>query len=142
MKKHRRLIIAGLALIAFGTVAFLNLKSTMAPYVTFAEARTSTGAVQVGGFPNHQAASFDMQKGLFLFTMKNDDGEQMPVEYAGAKPGNFDQAERVVVIGRYEEGTFQADQILVKCPSKYEAETDMAEYGVSGKSASQDAAGH
>ena len=36
---------------------------------------------------------------------------------------NFDQAEKVVVVGRYEGSTLHADQILVKCPSKYD---DMA----------------
>jgi cytochrome c-type biogenesis protein CcmE len=52
--------------------------------------------------------------------MKNEDGDVMPVTFTGSKPGNFDQAEKVVVIGRYHEGVFQASQILVKCPSKYD----------------------
>ena len=53
--------------------------------------------------------------------MRNEAGELMPVVYKGVEPGNFDQAETVVVVGRYADGVFQASQILVKCPSKYEA---------------------
>jgi cytochrome c-type biogenesis protein CcmE len=44
----------------------------------------------------------------------------MMVVYDGAKPANFEQADQVVVIGRYENGLFVADQLLVKCPSKYQ----------------------
>jgi cytochrome c-type biogenesis protein CcmE len=44
----------------------------------------------------------------------------MLVEYSGTKPGNFEQADKVVLIGRYQNGIFSADQLLVKCPSKYQ----------------------
>jgi cytochrome c-type biogenesis protein CcmE len=56
----------------------------------------------------------------------------MPVVFQGVKPGNFDQAEKIVVIGRYQEGAFHASQILVKCPSKYD---DMASDKLEGKTA-------
>jgi cytochrome c-type biogenesis protein CcmE len=55
--------------------------------------------------------------------MSDDQGEVMPVVFTGVKPGNFDEAEKVVVIGTFKEGAFHANQILVKCPSKYD---DMA----------------
>jgi len=48
----------------------------------------------------------------------------MPVVYHGVIPGNFDQATMVVAIGRYQEGRFLAEQLLVKCPSKYQAEAE------------------
>jgi cytochrome c-type biogenesis protein CcmE len=88
--------------------------------VSFAEAREAGSTVQVAGFPDHRQARFDPEQGVFLFSMKNEDGDLMSVSFTGIKPGNFDQAEKVVVIGRYEDGTLQASQILVKCPSKYD----------------------
>jgi len=124
MKANRRILIGGALLIAFGVVAFLNFGSTITPYVSFAEARASDRAVQVAGFPDHAGTSFDMENGLFHFTMTNEEGETMAVNYEGAEPGNFSQAQSVVVIGRYEEGVFNASQILVKCPSKYESQGD------------------
>jgi cytochrome c-type biogenesis protein CcmE len=60
--------------------------------------------------------------GDFTFTLTDDQGNILPVVYKRVKPANFDQAIGVVAIGRYAGGTFQADQLLVKCPSKYEAE--------------------
>ena len=118
---HKMRVFVGIGILAvFGTLAFLNFNKTVAPYVPFAEAKAASGAVQVAGFPDHQAARFDVARGEFQFSMTNDDGDVMPVVFRGAKPGNFDQAEKVVVIGRYEAGVFQASQILVKCPSKYD----------------------
>ncbi len=122
---NRKVIVGASALAVFATIAVLNLKSTMAPYVSFAEAREATGAVQIGGHPDHGGARFDMEKGLFLFTMTDDAGDHISVSYAGAKPGNFDQAEKVVVVGKYHEGQLQAGQILVKCPSKYQDESNL-----------------
>jgi cytochrome c-type biogenesis protein CcmE len=123
MKSKIRLIVGGVLLLGFGGLAFLNFNKTIAPYVPFAEARSANSAVQVAGFPDHQHARYDPSNGRFTFDMKDDQGDAMQVVYTGVKPGNFDQAEKVVVVGRYTEGSFEASQILVKCPSKYE---DMA----------------
>jgi len=46
------------------------------------------------------------------------------VVFDGAKPNNFEIANAVVVKGRYEEGYFHANEILTKCPSKYEADAE------------------
>lgn len=123
MKSKMRFLIGGVLILGFGALAFLNFNKTIAPYVPFAEARTNGGAVQVAGFPDHQHSRYDPQNGRFTFDMKDDTGDAMQVVFTGTKPGNFDQAEKVVVVGRYQEGTFEASQILVKCPSKYD---DMA----------------
>jgi cytochrome c-type biogenesis protein CcmE len=121
---HKMRVAFGVAVLAvFGTMAFLNFNKTVAPYVPFAEAKAAQRAVQVAGFPNHEAARFDPGSKVFQFTMSDDQGEVMPVVFTGVKPGNFDEAEKVVVIGKYQEGVFHANQILVKCPSKYD---DMA----------------
>lgn len=47
---------------------------------------------------------------------------RVPVVYRGVVPDTFDLAESVTVGGRVTaEGGFEADQLLVQCPSKYEA---------------------
>ena len=63
---------------------------------------------------------YDTQNYQLTFPITDEHGNRMPVRYGGIKPGNFEQADRVVVIGRYDEGIFLADQLLVKCPSKYQ----------------------
>jgi cytochrome c-type biogenesis protein CcmE len=124
MRGKRRLIIGLIVLGVFGALAAKNLNRTITPYVSFAEAKASERPVQVAGFPDHPKAYFDRATGLFRFTMTNEDGDVLPVSYKGARPGNFDQAQSVVVVGRYHQGTLEASQILVKCPSKYQAEEE------------------
>ncbi len=47
----------------------------------------------------------------------------LPVVYKGVKPDTFEQGESVVAEGRLgSDGVFQASNILVKCPSKYESQ--------------------
>ena len=47
---------------------------------------------------------------------------EMPVEYKGVVPDNFDDGREVVVEGKLDaKGTFQANNLMTKCESKYEA---------------------
>lgn len=104
-----------LGALAFG---FNSFQSALTPYVPLAEVKNARGTVQVSGLLADYG-TYD-QAGNFVFTMKDDKGNTLKVIYRHPKPANFDQATGVVVIGRYQDGVFQAEQILVKCPSKYE----------------------
>ena len=58
----------------------------------------------------------------FTFQMIDEDGMKEKVFYGEPKPPDFLLSEQVVVIGGYENNTFVADDILLKCPSKYTEE--------------------
>lgn len=118
---RNKLILGGVIIAVSLALGMLSFKKSLTPYVTFAEARTANRMVQVKGFPDHGAARFDPERKAFCFTMRDSLGEAMDVVYRGAKPGNFDQAEAVVAIGRFKSGVLESDQLLVKCPSKYES---------------------
>jgi cytochrome c-type biogenesis protein CcmE len=70
--------------------------------------------------PTH--VSYDAGKSELVFALRDDKKEVMDVVYKGVKPVNFEMATNVVAIGTYKDGRFAADQLLVKCPSKYQAE--------------------
>ena len=63
----------------------------------------------------------DVKNTSFTFS-DEETGETMLVRYKGIKPDNFDEAYHVVAIGKYTGDAFTADKLLIKCPSKYEAE--------------------
>ena len=42
------------------------------------------------------------------------------MRYHGLKPDQFDEAYHIVAIGKCEGESFEADKLLIKCPSKYE----------------------
>lgn len=103
--------------IGFGATSF---KKSMTPYISFDEARRSSGLVQVNGVLADKNYVLKRQEQYLEFKLKDSKGQVMTVEYRGIVPGNFDQATSVVAIGRYTQERFKADQLLVKCPSKYQ----------------------
>jgi cytochrome c-type biogenesis protein CcmE len=113
------------ALVLLGVAAAIGVtsfKKTITPYITFAEAKKSSGLVQVHGVLADKRYVLQQDRQYLSFRLKDEEGEVLPVEYKGVIPGNFDQATSIVAIGRYHDGTFTAEQLLVKCPSKYQAE--------------------
>ena len=105
-------------IVAFIIWAGISFDKTLTPYVSIAEAKSRATVVQVKG-QRADDGTFDTDKNLFTFRLVDDQGEQITVVYDGAKPGNFEQASEVVCVGKYENGSFKAKEILVKCPSKY-----------------------
>jgi cytochrome c-type biogenesis protein CcmE len=115
------------AFLAYGTTSF---KSNLTPYVSFEEASRSGKKVQVaGGLVDNSTKYLDASEEL-RFDIVDEDGNTMTVHYDGVKPGNFEEAVQIVAVGSFSEGVFHAEQLLVKCPSKYQGlEDDVREYG-------------
>jgi len=107
--------------VAIGVSSF---KKSVTPYISFAEARRSSGLVQVNGVLADKQYVMHQAEQYLSFRLRDGRGEVLPVEYRGVIPGNFDQATSIVAIGRYQDGKFEAEQLLVKCPSKYQAQAE------------------
>jgi cytochrome c-type biogenesis protein CcmE len=95
---------------------------TGAPGVARAAERVPAGPrMQVRGTVDDASVRREQDGLVMAFTLTGKDGA-LPVVYQGIVPDTFDLAEAVTVGGRLaEDGTFVADQLLVQCPSKYEA---------------------
>ncbi len=118
-------VIVAVALLAVAaTVGVSSFKRTMTPYIGFAEARTASGLVQVNGKLADKDYILKAEEQFLRFNLRDEKGDVMPVEYRGVIPGNFDQAVSVVAIGKFQGDHFEAQQLLVKCPSKYQAEAE------------------
>lgn len=123
MKTTNIVILAAVAI--FLVVLAINFTSNASLYTDFDYAKTSGKQVHiVGEWVNRDQSVYDPSQDLFTFHLKDTLQQVELVHYYEPKPSNFEQAERVVVIGGYENGTFVANQIVMKCPSKYE-ETDI-----------------
>ena len=123
-------VILAIGLFAVATaIGVTSFRKTVTPYISFAEARRSQGLVQVNGILADKEYVIRKDEQYLSFRLKDSHDEVLPVEYRGVIPGNFDQATSIVAIGRYRDGTFVADQLLVKCPSKYQAEAEKGRTG-------------
>jgi len=119
-----KVIISGL-IIAIGLLlGGINFLHTNIEYGDFSDARRIQSKIQVKGeCVRDRGSSFNIEKMQFTFYLKDDSGEISKVVLDGAKPGNFDLAQSVVVKGKYSGDYFHATDILTKCPSKYEGKT-------------------
>ena len=117
-------LVAAVLLVAATAIGVTSFRKSVTPYISFAEARRSEGLVQVNGTLADKQYVLKQSEQYLSFRLKDAQGEILPVEYRGIVPGNFDQATSVVAIGRYQGGRFEAEQLLVKCPSKYQAEAE------------------
>ena len=122
----RPLHVIGVAIILLAVVTgYFGLQSAFRPYTTsVAEAMGSGRSVQLAGFLGSTGA-YDAA-GNFTFDLQDASGKLVKVIYPKPKPANFEQAVSVVAIGHYDgaKGAFMADDMLVKCPSKYQEQLD------------------
>jgi len=111
---------AGVALasvIGLGYVFIANAS----PYATIEDVMKSSSGAHVVGQLKPDTIRRNMTKQSIDFTISDPTGT-MPVSYTGDPVSNLETATQVVVIGSYKDGVFEARNMQVKCPSKYEAE--------------------
>ena len=127
---NAKYIIGGLVIVVFlvwGASAFFQ---TTIQYVSIDEARSAERTVQVMGEIDFDRVNYNSDDSRLEFAIfdpeATDKGTapRMSVVYYGVVPGNFDQATSVVLKGKPDGEEFVADQMLVKCPSKYQGEGD------------------
>lgn len=111
------------AALAFGARAFVT---NLTPYVPFKQARQARSGVQTIGKLDKKSIRYE--QGTLRFTLVDDRGDRLPVEFRGPRAANFEQAMQITAIGQYDGTTFQAKNLLVKCPTKYQG-TETKQYG-------------
>lgn len=119
----RKLIAGGVVVVLAAIWLFSSLDDPLTPYVSFEDAMTRDQRVQVIGAIVWDAVSYDADSLRLMFQVEDESGQRLSVTYDGSMPGNFDQATKVVCIGVYRDGAFRADDLLLKCPSKYQGDS-------------------
>lgn len=121
---HRRITplhaAGGVLIVLAAILSYGGLQQSFRPYTERIEEAVESGrSVQLVGFLG-SAGAYDAQ-GRFTFVLEDETGRRVTVVSREPKPSHFEMATSIVVIGRYddEQRVFLADQVLVKCPSKY-----------------------
>ena len=114
--------IVGLVVIAIAIAVIISVYGSASTYGSIADARKITEELHISGH-------LDLKKELyynpvkdanyFSFYIKDNNGEECKVEFAGSKPQDFERTETIVLVGKMEDGKFHASHITLKCPSKY-----------------------
>lgn len=130
MIKKTHLAIIGV--IAIAVFILMSTASDASTYVTFREAReraddgNAAKVHVVGRIPRDAQGQptgllYDpvIDPNHFEFTLVDTLQNSQRVVYYNPKPQDFDRSEQIVITGAMKGDTFVADQILLKCPSKY-----------------------
>ena len=121
-------LLAGIAILgAVIYLVFANTQASSVYYLTVSELKhcstCTTQSVRVAGVVQAGSIARDDQKQIvnFVITQGTD---ALRVTYSGIVPDIFREGIEVVVEGHYSsQGPFQAQTLLAKCPSKFQAAT-------------------
>ncbi len=123
-----KFLVGGLLILGvIAYVAFSSFQSNTVYYFTLQEFHTQRASlagqtIRINGPLDQSSIQLDQKNMVLNFNLKDGDIVQ-PVVYRGVVPDTLKTGESVVAEGRLDSnGVFQADQILVKCPSKYESQ--------------------
>ena len=119
----KKLHILGIIVIAIAIgVIFVSLKNT-STYADFTEALSNPDQEYhvVGKLDKNQPQVYDprVNPDEFLFSMIDNKGVVKPVVLHKSRPQDFEKSEQIVLIGKMQGDNFHANDILMKCPSKY-----------------------
>lgn len=128
-------LIAGIAIA--GAVVYLVLANTSASaeyYMTIGELHhcaptCDSRSVRVAGWVVPNSIQRDEKTQVVHFTVTDTQSAGSPsmvVAYGGVVPDIFKSGIQVVVEGHVVNGTFQANNLLAKCPSKFQSATPNA----------------
>ena len=119
----KKIHIIGIIIIAVAIGAIFTTLSSSSTYASFTEASKNPDSEYhvVGKLNKEKQTIYDPQAdaNLFTFYMIDNNGVEKKVLLHKSKPQDFERSEQIVIIGKCKNDEFHANDILMKCPSKY-----------------------
>lgn len=125
--------IIALGVVAVAVTIIMSTAGDASSYVTFTEAHEMAESGDAKNIHVVGTLKKDAQGGVVgvepsedklsvSFVMVDENNNEQQVFYNEPMPADLLRSEQVVVIGSYRNDYFVADQVLLKCPSKYQEE--------------------
>jgi cytochrome c-type biogenesis protein CcmE len=119
----KKIHILGIIIIAVAIGAIFATLNNTSTYADFTEAANDPGSEfhVVGKLNKEKEAIYEpkLDANLFTFYMIDNKGVECKVILHKNKPQDFERSEQIVLIGQMQGEAFEASDILMKCPSKY-----------------------
>lgn len=125
MKRTHIAIIIVIAVAIGAIMVTINDAST---YVGFdrAEENPGTKYTVIGYLDKEAEMDYNARASLFKFTAIDKEGKKRKVVYNQPKPQDFERSEEITMKGFATDSAFVAEEILMKCPSKYNEQNELA----------------
>lgn len=119
----KKIHIIGIIIIAVAIGAILTTLNSTSTYADFTAAAKDPDSEfhVVGKLNKEKEAVYDptVDANVFTFYMIDNAGVEKKVVLHKNKPQDFERSEQIVLIGQMNNEVFDATDILMKCPSKY-----------------------
>ena len=125
MKKTHIVLILIVAVLIGAIMVMFKDASTYAGF-QLAENNKGEEFTVIGYLEKDAEMDFDARKTLFTFTAKDKQGVSRKVIFNQPKPQDFERSEEITMKGFATDTAFIASEILMKCPSKYNEQNEMA----------------
>lgn len=127
MKRTHLAIIIVIAVAIGAIMVTINDASTYVGFVQ-ADATPGTKYTVIGYLDKEGPMEYNARAQKFAFTAIDKDGVKKQVIYNQPKPQDFERSEEITMKGFSNDSAFVAEEILMKCPSKYNEQNEMAGY--------------
>jgi cytochrome c-type biogenesis protein CcmE len=120
MKKSH---IIAIAIIAVAIAILISASGDVTTYADFNQAAKTGDKVKlVGQLVKDQPVEYNPEKdpNYLSFMLKDEKGEVRKVVLKAGKPQDFERSESIVLTGAMSGDVFEASDMLLKCPSKYQ----------------------
>jgi len=120
----KKIYVVALVMMAVGVYVLITASKDVSTYANYADAVTGQRVRIAGSLAKEKEMVYqpDINPEEFSFYMTDANGETKQVKLDQAKPQEFERSETIVVTGYLKSDVFYADDILIKCPSKYKSE--------------------
>ncbi|NNE16724.1 MAG: cytochrome c maturation protein CcmE [Saprospiraceae bacterium] len=113
-----------LAIIAIAVAIFIIIVASkdVTTYASFSDAAKTKNSVKITGqldLDEDIIYKPEIDPNVFSFHLIDDEGMSKKVIMKKPKPQDFERSESIVVTGKMQGENFVANEILMKCPSKY-----------------------
>ncbi|MEM7342700.1 MAG: cytochrome c maturation protein CcmE [Chloroflexota bacterium] len=124
--KKTKFVVGGVVIaLAIVYLIFTGVQSTASYFLTIDELYEKGEAmenrtVRVAGLVDAETIDFNNRDLTLKFDVTSDTGERLAVVFNGPKPDQMREGADAILEGHYNGDTFEADSLLLKCPSRYE----------------------
>jgi len=120
--------ILGLSLVAIGWMV-LDFESEEVPFISVADLLThhdsfSQEKFRLGGNVIDGSIQYSKDKLDISFNLKQGEAVLAVTHHSAAVPDLFKDGSQVIVEGVYHDGVFEAENLMTKCASRYEEESN------------------
>jgi len=124
MKKTHIILIAVIAIAIGAIISTIGDASTYENFITASD-NEGTKVTVIGYLDKDAERNFDPRKNEFIFHAIDKEGNRSEVVYNEPEPQDFARSEEITMKGYMKDDRFIAEEILMKCPSKYSEENEI-----------------